>query len=112
MNSFIIIKISVIIIYIYMTVMTNMMKNFKMLLKKEVQNGFVTIINYRGYRGININPQLRAYKDCYKKYNLIYDWLSFFDIDEYLQLILPNLKIQHFLNIIKLTIHYIMRINL
>ena len=28
----------------------------------------------------------------------MYDWLSFFDIDGYLQLIQPNLKIQHFLN--------------
>lgn len=73
-------------------------EKFEDVVKEEVENGFVTIINYKGYRGININPQLRAYKDFYKKYDLMYDWLSFFDIDEYLQLIPPNLKLQHFLN--------------
>ena len=47
---------------------------------------------------MNINPQLSAYKDCYEKYNLKYDWLSFFDIDEYLELIPKSLNIQSFLN--------------
>ena len=52
-----------------------------------------------GYRGINIYPQLEAYRDCYKKNNKKYDWISFFDVDEYLKLILSNLKIQQFLSI-------------
>ena len=67
-------------------------------IKDEINNGFVSLIDYRGYRGININPQLNAYKDCYKKNNKKYHWLSFFDIDEYLQLVPADLKIQQFLS--------------
>lgn len=73
-------------------------ERFDNIIKNDIDNGFVSIINYRGMRGMNINPQLKAYKDCYEKYNLKYDWLSFFDIDEYLELIPKSLNIQSFLN--------------
>ena len=73
-------------------------ERFENLLQKEIKEGFITLIDYRGVRGQNINPQLKAYKDCYEKNNLKYDWLSFFDIDEYLKIIPSNLKIQNFLN--------------
>ena len=44
-------------------------EKFEDVIKNEIDNGFVSLIDYRGYNGININPQLNAYKDCYKKNN-------------------------------------------
>ena len=80
-------------------------------MKEEIKNNFVSIINYRGYRGKEQNPQFDAYKDCYQKYNLYYDWLSFFDIDEYLELNPLNLKIQDFLNSRRFNICQIIKFN-
>ena len=37
------------------------------------------------YKGIK-NPQIQSYNDCYKRYNKLYDWLIFFDIDEFIYL--------------------------
>jgi len=68
-------------------------EKFEDIIKYEIKNGFVTLINFRGIRGY-VNPQIKAYKDCYEKNNNKYEWLSFYDIDEYLQLIPSNLKIQ------------------
>jgi len=80
-------------------------EKFEDIIYNEINKGFVTLINYRGIRGENINPQLEAYKDCYEKYNMKYDWLSFFDIDEYLELIPKTLKIHDFLSILIKDIH-------
>lgn len=63
----------------------------------DINNGFVTIIDYRGYRGKRESPQMDAYYDCYEKHNLEYDWLSFFDIDEYLILKPDKVDIHNFL---------------
>ena len=57
-----------------------------------VNQGFITIINYRGYSA----PQMNSYFDCYKRNNLIYDWLAFFDVDEFL-ILKKNINIQNFL---------------
>ena len=57
-------------------------ERFEDVIQKYIQQGFVSIINFRGYRGI---PQLPSYKDCYEKNNLQYDWLSFFDMDNLAQ---------------------------
>ena len=73
-------------------------ERFEDIIKNEIINGFISIIDYRGVKGPDINPQIQAYRDCYEKNNLKYDWLSFFDIDEHLKLIPSNLKIQSFLN--------------
>lgn len=74
-------------------------ESFENIIKNEIYKGFVSIINYRGYKGKNINPQFKAYKDCYENNNNNFSWLSFFDIDEYLELIPNNLKIRNFLNL-------------
>ena len=63
---------------------------------EDVNKGFVTIINYRGFRGPDRGPQMYAYYDCYNRTNLIYDWIAFFDVDEYLRLNKVN-RIQNFL---------------
>ena len=75
-------------------------ERFEDVIKDEINSGFISIINYRGYRGDNINPQIEAYKDCYEKNSNKYEWLSFFDIDEYLELIPSYFKIQNFLGVL------------
>ena len=71
-------------------------EKFSDILKDEIKNGFITIINYIGYKSNN-NSQQKAYYDCYKKNKNHYDWLSFFDFDEFLELKQNNITIQEFL---------------
>ena len=73
-------------------------EKFDDVLKKNIKNDFVSIINYRGYRGILNHPQFEAYYDCYEKNNKKYKWLSFFDLDEFLVLKPKNMKINKLLN--------------
>ena len=58
-------------------------ENFQDILKNDIANNFVEIINYRGIQ----LPQKKALLDCHKKYNKNYDWISFYDIDEFLEII-------------------------
>ena len=55
-------------------------ENFNKLLNKEIKKNFIEIINYRGI----ISPQKRAYNDCYINNEKKFDWIAFYDIDEYL----------------------------
>jgi len=73
-------------------------ERFEDVIKKEIYKGYVDIINFRGFRGKDNKPQFDAYKDCYEKYHHKFDWLSFFDFDEFLELKPNNIKIQEFLN--------------
>jgi len=86
-------------------------ERFEDAIKKEVIQGFVSIINYRGFRGKDQNPQFDAYKDCYERQNKNYNWLSFFDIDEYLELYPLNIKVQNFLSQKKFKICQVIKIN-
>lgn len=72
-------------------------EKFEDVLKKQISNNFVQIINYRGYRGKRQSPQSDAFIDCYEKNKNKYDWLSFFDFDEFLELN-KNRNIKEFLN--------------
>ena len=45
-----------------------------------VDGGFVEIIDYRGRQMC----QIRAYNDCYERFGDAYDWIAFFDCDEFL----------------------------
>jgi len=72
-------------------------EKFDDVLYNEINNNFVTIINYRGYKGPNHNQQQVSYQDCYQRYGSQYDWLSFFDFDEFLY-IKKNQTIQEFLS--------------
>lgn len=95
------------------------------ILEEDVKNGFVSIINFFNFRGKHNNPQYEAYNDCYKNNNRKYDWLSFFDLDEYLEIKEKNQTIQEFLSnkrykncqsigciMNRKKIYYIMKINL
>jgi hypothetical protein len=65
------------------------------IVKDGVKEGYITIIDYKN---IPNNPQMEAYYSCYENYNKEYDWISFYDIDEFLILKEKRIKIQHFLN--------------
>lgn len=73
-------------------------ERFSDILYNEIQNGFVSIIDYFGYKGKSKSIQIEAYYDCYKKNNRNFNWLSFYDFDEYLELKPNNITIRDFLN--------------
>ena len=72
-------------------------EKFEDVLYQQISGNFVKIIDYRGYRGKRQSPQSDAYIDCYEKNKNNYDWLSFFDFDEFLELN-KNKNIKEYLN--------------
>ena len=52
------------------------------ILDEYIKNNFVTIYNFRGIK----YGQMRAYNEIYEKYRYEYDYLMFFDVDEFLNL--------------------------
>ena len=64
---------------------------------KEIQDGikegFITVINRRGIK----DKDQEWYYICYNNLSLEYDWISFFDFDEYLMLKPNGTMIQEFL---------------
>lgn len=57
-------------------------ENFFDILKEYIEINFVKIINIRGYQ----RPQIKAYDHCYKYNKYDYEWIAFFDVDEFLVL--------------------------
>jgi len=55
-------------------------EKFDIVLKNYIENKFVEIIDFRGIEG----PQLQSMEDCRKKNFKNYNWLIFFDMDEFL----------------------------
>ena len=62
-------------------------EHFEEVLKPYVDNGLVEIINYRD----KSYCQVQSYQDCYDKHGKEFDWICFFDFDEYI-LLSENLK--------------------
>ena len=62
------------------------------ILKYYISNNFVEIIDVRGLGKI----QIAAYNYCFEKNYNLYDWISFFDIDEFLY-IKNNLNINNYI---------------
>jgi hypothetical protein len=50
------------------------------ILSNYIKLNFVEIINYRGKH----KPQFHAYNHCYISNNKYFNWIAFFDVDEYL----------------------------
>ena len=73
-------------------------ERFSDILQSEIKNGFVSIIDFIGYKRNSDSTQVEAYYDCYKKNHKNYNWLSFYDFDEFLELKPKNITIQEFLN--------------
>ena len=55
---------------------------FESIITDYIKLNFVKIINYRGQRA----KQLKMYQDCYMAHHNNYDWIIFYDIDEYIYL--------------------------
>lgn len=49
-------------------------------LYNEKKNNFIKIVNFRGLK----HPQIKALNKCYQNYNKYFEWIAFFDIDEFL----------------------------
>ena len=58
-------------------------ENFEDILSKYIKFNFIEIVNYRG----KYKPQTEAYNHCYIKNNKYYNWIAFYDADEYLYII-------------------------
>ena len=57
-------------------------ENFEEVIKDYIDNGYVEVINWRGVQ----KPHFHAINDCYIRYNHYFDWLIFYDIDEFIHL--------------------------
>lgn len=57
-------------------------ERFENAIQDYVDIGFVDVINWRGIQ----RTQLKMMNNCYKKHFYFYDWLIFYDIDEYIHL--------------------------
>lgn len=55
-------------------------ETFNEVLSNQILEDFVEIKDYRGM----ISPQIKAYNDCYINNNNKYEWIAFYDIDEFL----------------------------
>ena len=62
-------------------------ERFESVIQDYIDDGFVTVIDYRGKKVC----QLLAYQDCWDRYRREYDWIMFFDCDEFLEIIDGNL---------------------
>ena len=61
-------------------------EKFEAVINDYIENGFIELIDYRG----KIRVLMEVMNDCYKRNYRNYDWLIFFEIDEYIQL--KNIK--------------------
>ena len=71
-------------------------ERFDSVLADFMKSNYVEILNYRGIEA----KQLIMFQDCYKKNNKNYDWLIFYDMDEFIYLKNFN-NIKEFLNLKK-----------
>lgn len=83
-------------------------ERFEKVLSNYIKNNYVEIVNYRGQR----KKQTNIYYNCYKNNYNIYDWLIFYDIDEYINLkgfsnIKEYLKQKIFLNCESLYLNWV-----
>jgi hypothetical protein len=69
-------------------------EKFDYILKLEIKSGLVEVINYRGIQ----KPQKKAYNDCYSNHKNNYDWIGFYDVDEFL-FFEKNISINKFLSL-------------
>ena len=57
-------------------------ERFEDVIGDYINEGFVIVKDWRG----NTNrPQIPAYQSCYDEYGKQYDWIAFFDVDEFLE---------------------------
>lgn len=69
-------------------------ERFEEVINDYIQSQFVKIVDFRGKKA----PQLEVYQDCYDRFNKEYDWIAFFDSDEFLTFVDGTNDIHHFLS--------------
>ena len=69
-------------------------ERFEEVIGDYIRSQFVEVIDYRGVK----TPQMKAYQDCYDKFNKAYEWIAFFDCDEFLTFVDGTEDIHAFLN--------------
>lgn len=57
-------------------------ERFEDVISDYIDSGFVIV---KDWRGNTDKPQIPAYQSCYDEYNKEYDWIAFFDVDEFLE---------------------------
>lgn len=57
-------------------------EKFETVISDYIEKKYVEIFNYRGKNA----PQFKIFKNCYKNIYKMYDWLIFYDLDEYIHL--------------------------
>jgi uncharacterized protein YxeA len=67
------------------------------IVKDGIKEGFITVIDYPS-KIPHAVTQTQSYYDCYEKYNMEYDWISFYDLDEFLMLDPKYSTIQEYLD--------------
>ena len=70
-------------------------EHFEEVINDYIQTEYVKIIDFREI--IHGSPQHYAYQDCYRKNNKSYDWLSFYDMDEFLEINKKYKNVQDYL---------------
>lgn len=68
-------------------------ERFEEVIEDYIDSGFVEVEDFRGQK----YAQYPAYEHCYEKYGKDYDWIAFFDIDEYFTICTPAWKVSDFL---------------
>lgn len=63
-------------------------EHFEDVIGDYVDEEYVTLVDYRG----QTSCQMRAYNECYIKYGNEYDWIAFFDCDEFLTFATTEIK--------------------
>lgn len=82
-------------------------EKFEDVINDYIQSGFVKIIDFRGRKVV----QLSAYQNCYDRFNKQYDWIAFFDVDEFLTFSDGSDDIHDFLNQEKFLPYQLIHIN-
>lgn len=67
--------------------------DFREVIGDDIDSGFVILKDYRNRK----KCQLDAYNECYKEYGSAYDWIMFFDMDEFMYLNNTN-KVKEYLS--------------
>ena len=82
-------------------------ERFDDVLSEHIQSKFVEVVDFRG----KDVAQLKAYQDCYDKHNKEYNWIAFFDCDEFLTFADGTKDIHAFLRKIKFLPYQVIHIN-
>lgn len=82
-------------------------ERFEDVIGDYIISGFVKVVDFRGKK----QAQLQAYQDCYDTYNKQYDWIAFFDCDEFLTFVDGTTDIHTFLSRKEFSHYHVMHVN-